>query len=130
MENGDQAQIKFPSPQKMEDFATMIQLREPSVSDVVGFIGGVSIPIASSETARDQSENYNGYHHDTMCNNVFMFTPDGKIAFGCINFPDSWHDSQVAAPLIAAVSVAIGIYKLCVDQGFPRSGDLFDTAAL
>ena len=39
----------------------------------------------------------------------------------CINFPGSWHDSQVATSLIAKV-----IDKICVDQGFPRTGDLLN----
>jgi len=73
-----------------------------------------------------QATNYNGYHHDTMCNNVFCFAPTGKIIFACINFPGSWHDSQVILSLIAKVVENVGAFKIYVDQGFPRSGDLLD----
>ena len=49
-----------------------------------------------------------------------------KIIYACINYPGSFHDSQVSAGLIRCVLEYIGRYKICVDQGFPRSGDLFD----
>jgi len=61
-----------------------------------------------------------------MINNVFCFSPTGKIIFACINFPGSWHDSQVSLSLISKVVRNIGDFKICVDQGFPRSGDLLN----
>jgi hypothetical protein len=61
-----------------------------------------------------------------MINNVFCFAPTGKIIYACINFPGSWHDSQVASNFIRQVVNNIGDYKICVDQGFPRSGDLLN----
>ena len=73
-----------------------------------------------------QSTDYNGYHHDTHCNNVFLFGPDGKIYYGALNYPGSWHDAQVCQLLIALVLLLLGMYKVCVDQGFPRSGELYE----
>jgi len=61
-----------------------------------------------------------------MINNVFCFASTGKIIYACINFPGSWHDSQVATSLIAKVVDNLRNYKICVDQGFPRSGDLLN----
>ena len=58
-----------------------------------------------------------------MINNVFCFTPTGKIIFACINFPGSWHDSQVSLSLISKVVENIGDF---IHQGFPRSGDLLN----
>jgi len=55
-----------------------------------------------------------------------MFSSSGKIIFACINFPDSWHDSHVATSLISKVTENIGEYEICVDQGFPRTGDTFN----
>ena len=43
-----------------------------------------------------------------------------------INFPGSWHDSMVCQALIDITIRKIGIYAFCVDQGFPRKGDLMD----
>jgi hypothetical protein len=41
-----------------------------------------------------------------------------------LNTPGSWHDSQAAASLVSQCHKHIGEYALCVDQGFPRSGEL------
>jgi hypothetical protein len=57
---------------------------------------------------------------------VFAFSPYGKIIYCAYNYPGSWHNSTVAQDLINIVVSQIGTYALCVDQGFPRSGDLHD----
>jgi len=100
--------------------------REPSVLDVIGFSDGLSLPIQCASDPISQATNYYGYHHDTMINNVFCFAPTGKLIFACINFPGSWHDSQVSLSLISKVVRDIGDFKICVNQGFPRSGDLLE----
>jgi hypothetical protein len=38
------AQVGFPDPQKMQQFAEMVQLWAPIMSDVIGFMDGVFIP--------------------------------------------------------------------------------------
>ena len=91
------AGIKFPTDAKMEHYSRLIQQREPTVTNVIGFIDGLSIPVECSEDVEEQAKFYNGYHHDTMINNVFAFVPTGKIEHASMNFPGSWHDSQVAA---------------------------------
>ena len=62
----------------------------------------------------------------TRCSNVFAFYSTGKIFYAVINNPGSWHDTQVAFPLVMMVLAFIGIYALCVDSGFKRSGILKD----
>ena len=104
----------------------MINRREPSIRNVIGFIDGVAIPVECGSDAASQAINYNGYRHDTVVNNVFAFCPNGKIVYACINNPGSWHDSQVCRPLVDKVIKSIGEYAFCVDQGFPRSGELYD----
>ena len=37
-----------------------------------------------------QNAAYNGYNHDTSCNNVFAFSPEGKIKFSAYNYPGSY----------------------------------------
>ena len=74
----------------------------------------------------EQSKAYNGHTKDTTCNNVFAFSPFGKIFYAALNYPGSWTDSQVSAYFIAEVIARLGIYKICVDQGFPMNGELFD----
>ena len=69
----------------------------------------------------EQTAMYNGYYHDTTCNNVFAFSSEGKIMYAAINYPVAWHDAQVSQGLINTVIKYIGIYALCVNQAFPRS---------
>lgn len=50
----------------------------------------------------------------------------GKIIYACLNFPGSWHDTSVSQDLVAMCLKKLGRYAMCVDQGFPRNGDLYD----
>jgi DDE superfamily endonuclease len=120
------AEILFPDHDKMRVLAAMVQRREPMIDNVIGFVDGLSVPVQCSDVETLQRAAYNGYHHDTMCNNVFAFSPEGKVIYAATNFPGSWHDSSVASTFVNLVIERIGYYALCVDQGFPRSGELFD----
>jgi len=127
LRNHPKARIHWPNTlAEKEALADLVNRREPQVDDVIGFTDGVSLPVQCASDPISQATNYNGYHHDTMINNVFCFAPTGKIIFACINFPGSWHDSQVSLSLISKVVENIGDFKICVDQGFPRSGDLLN----
>ena len=106
--------------------ALVVSLREPQVDNIIGFVDGVAIPIMCSSDEEEQATYYNGHMKDTVCNNVFAFRPFGTIMFAFFNHPGSWHDSQVSVLLIAHVVANIGMFALCVDQGFPRGGDLYD----
>ena len=75
----------------------------------------------------EQNAFYCGYDCDTMVNNVFAYGPDGKVFFAAVNFPGSWADGALTARFLHAIKKKIGEYKICVDQGFPRSGDAHGT---
>ena len=126
LRNHPSARVVFPDNDEMRNFAEMVQIREPMVNNVIGFVDGLSVPVQCSDDILLQNAAYNGYSHDTSCNNVFAFSPYGKIIYCAYNYPGSWHDSTVAQDLINIVVSQIGTYALCVDQGFPRSGDLHD----
>jgi hypothetical protein len=66
---------------------------------------------------------YIGYHSDTMVNNIFACGPDCKVFLCAINFPGSWNDGSITANILPNIQSYIGSYKMCVDQGFPQSGD-------
>ena len=118
------SRVIFPDDNQMRVFADIIQIREPMVNNVIGFVDGLSLAVQCSDDIVQQNAAYNGYSHDTCCTNVFAFSPFGKIIYSAYNYPGSWHDSTVAQDLINLVISKIGIYAMCVDQGFPRSGDL------
>jgi hypothetical protein len=66
---------------------------------------------------------YDGYHSNTMVNNLIAYGPDGKVFLCAVNFPGNWHDGSITANILPYICERIGSYKMCVDQGFPRSGD-------
>ena len=106
-------------------FASMVQSHENSINDVVGFMDGVSLPTECTSEKITQNAFYSGYECDTVTNNVFAYGPDGKVFVAAINCPGSWADGSVSALFFDSIRRRIGAYKICVDQGFPRSGDAF-----
>ena len=50
------------------------------------FVDGLSVPVQCSDVETLQRAAYNGYHHDKMCNNVFAFSPEGKVIYAATKF--------------------------------------------
>jgi hypothetical protein len=96
------------------------------VDDVIGFMDGMSLTSECTSEPLVQNSMYSGYHSDTMVNNLFAYAPDGKVIFCAINFPGSWHDGSIMANVLPYICKKIGTYKMCVDQGLPRTGDAVD----
>ena len=65
----------------------------------------------------------------TMVNNIFAYGPDGKVFFAAVNFPGSWANSMLIAKFLHTIKRKIGEYKICVDRGFPWSGEAYGTLA-
>ncbi len=120
------AKIEFPSPEKMALFASMVQIREAAIDDVIGFMDGVALKTECTSERVTQNAFYSGYECDTTVNNVFTYGPDGKVFLAAINFPGSWADGSLCARFLDSIRRRIGHYKICVDQGFPRSGDAWN----
>ena len=106
----------------MQQFADMINLREPEVGDVIGFMDGLSLTTECTSERLTQNAYYSGYHCDTMVNNVLAFGADGKVFFCALNYPGSWANGTLTSRFLPHILKRIGHYKICVDQGFPRSG--------
>jgi hypothetical protein len=117
------ARVKFPNREKMREFANMVRMREPMVDDIIGFMDGVSFLAECTDDCVEQNTMYCGYDCDTMVNNVFAYGPDGKVLFAAINFPGSWADGSLTARFTRHMKSKIGNYKICIDQGFPQSGE-------
>ncbi len=117
------ARIKFPDEQKMQMFAEMIRLREPTISNIIGFMDGLGLAIEMTDERIQQNAYYCGYNCNTMINNVLVFGPNGKVFFCAINYLGSWSDGTLNTRFFSHLKGRIGDYKICVNQGFPRSGD-------
>jgi len=120
------ARIQFPNIQEIQQLCELVRAREPTIDDVYGFLDGLALPVQCSPDLSIQNAFYNGYYGDTMVNNIILFAPTGKIVYAVFNCPGSWHDSTVAEPLKQLIVNMDMPYKICVDQGFPRSGLLQD----
>jgi len=121
LEKCSSSRIRFPSFDEMENLARLVKIREPLVDNVIGFIDGLRLPVECSSDEIAQSVDYSGYNHDTMCNNVFVFSSSGKIVLASINCPGSWHDSSTACDLLAFLRDNLNGYKICADKRFPLS---------
>lgn len=125
LQDADESAVRFPvSEEEMRELAALVQNRERSVNNVIGFVDGLSVSVQCTDETLTQNAYYNGYHHDTHVNNVFAFSAKGKIIYASYNFPGSWHDAQVSQQLMLEVREHLGTYALCVDQGFPRGSDM------
>jgi hypothetical protein len=63
---------------------------------------------------------------DMTINNVFAYGPDCKVFFCAINFPGSWADGSLTAHFLHKLKSKIGLYRICIDQGFSRGGDAYN----
>ena len=115
--------IEFPDLAKMVEWAKMVEIHEPMATDVIGVMDGLSLHSECSLVTYEQNAIFNGYHSDTMINNVFAYGPDGKVFLCGLNFPGSCHDGSITANLLPIIIEKNGSFKLCVDQGFLQSGD-------
>ncbi len=116
------AKAKFPDREKMREYAAMAEVREPFVNAIIGFMDGVSFSTECTDERVEQNLMYCGYDCNTMVNNALAYGPDGKVFFAAINFPGSWADGSLMAQFLHKMKRKIGNYKICVGQGFPRSG--------
>ena len=93
---------------------------------MIGFMDGVALKTECTSKRVMQNAFYSRYECDTVVNNVFTYGPDGKVFLAAINFPGSWADGSLCARFLDSIRRRIGHYKICVDQGFPRSGDTWN----
>ena len=62
--------VKFLGEEQKRQFADMISAREPMVSNVIGFMSGVSFSSECTDERIHQNAYYCGYDCDTMVNNL------------------------------------------------------------
>jgi hypothetical protein len=110
---------EIPQQKKMREYTDIVQVREPLVDDVIGFIDGVSFPAECTSKGVARNAMYCSYNCDTMVNNVFSYGPDGKVFFAAIKFPVSRADGSLMAWFLYQMKSKIGNYKVYLNQGFP-----------
>jgi len=91
--NHPSARICTPTPDEVEIYKSAISAKYPSLKHVWGAIDGCKMKVAESQNWLDQITYYNGWQHGHFVNNIFLFSPDGRIRICVLNCPGSWHDS-------------------------------------
>ncbi len=71
--------VKFSNGEKMREYANMVQMREPMVDDIIGFMDSVSFPVECNDDHVKQNAMYCGYDCDKMVNNMFAYGPNKKF---------------------------------------------------
>ncbi len=71
--------VKLPDREKMREYTAMVEVREPIVSNIKGFMNGISFSIKCMDERVEQNSMYCGHNRNRMVNNVFAYGPDGKV---------------------------------------------------
>lgn len=66
---------------------------------------------------------YSICHGDTIVNNIFVLGLEGKAFLCKVTCSSSWHNESITAAFLSYIHNKIGNYKMCVDQGIPRSSN-------
>lgn len=96
LEQQDDAKIKIPSVDKINEFCDAYAAIHPSLGRVWCSMDGLKLTIQRPASNVIQNNYYNGWTHDHYITGVFCFCPDGTIAIASYNIPGSVHDSQIA----------------------------------
>ncbi|GLE03372.1 hypothetical protein PINS_up012262 [Pythium insidiosum] len=115
--------IAWPSNEEtFKDYASMIELRHPSLENAFCFVDGLNIPVATSLHENVQNAYYNGWTCSHYCSCVFAFAPNGRIIFASLNAPGSWHDATIARDLYSKLlDRTPENYFAIADTAFPRN---------
>ena len=80
LQNHPFAQVRFPDEHEMREYADMVQLQEPEVDDIIGFMDSVLFCMNAQMSGLSRTF-FCIYDCDTTVNNVFAFGLDGKVFF-------------------------------------------------
>ena len=123
--------IRWPTAPDMRRFSNMISAMEPLVKDVWGGLDGLEIPVEEPGEALKQNAYFNGWKHHTKTSSIFVYAPDGTIAYVKGNLPGSWHDSWCAAKLrqyLLDEGVHPRPFSVCSDTAFSSWGKVRSSA--
>ena len=91
-----QARICKPTAEEVETYKMAISAKYPSLPNVWAAVDGIKLRVATSQFWDEQITFYNGWQHSHYVNNIFCFSPDGRIRICVLNCPGSWHDSTMS----------------------------------
>jgi len=90
------AQIRWPSLEEQEYWASLVNRKNPYVNGRWGFIDGKNYQVQKPSSIDLQNAYYNGWLHSTFVTGCFCFGADGTIIWGKHNCPGSWNDGEIS----------------------------------
>ena len=125
--NIPEARVTFPQPADITTFSKIIATQYPSLPGAFAMVDGLKLMIHTSGDKVTDNAYYNGWTCDHYVSSLFMFVPDGTIAYCVLNCPGSWHDSFVAHIgkfYDTILSNVPGGFFVVADSAFPVSKEL------
>ena len=98
LNNDEDAQVKIPSEDVIEEYKRLVMERHPLLTDVWMTMDGLKLRLQQSPHTAIQARFYNGWTCDHYVSNVLGFSPaasSGTIVVACVNVPGTVHDSMV-----------------------------------
>jgi hypothetical protein len=92
----DQAKVRIPDDEKLQEFCEAIEDRHPLLKDVWCCMDGLKLTIQQAPDFLTQSRYYNGWKCDHFVTAVLCFCPDGTIPMTYYNVCGVAHDSNIA----------------------------------
>lgn len=96
LKNHSDAAVQIPSAARIDQFKRVIQARHRNLENVWCTMDGLKLYLQQSGDVTIQNMYYNGWTHDHYVSSLFVFCPDGTIPIAAVNYPGSFHDSQIA----------------------------------
>lgn len=120
-----EAEIRFPSCEKMQELSDNLTEVEPSMRHVFGFVDGLNSPINDPQDPFEQNAYYNGWLSGCFVSAVILYGVDGRILWVSFNAPGSWHDAKIARRLYdLLIHRCPEPFAILADTAFPRNEEL------
>ena len=113
------ARVEFPNEARMQLYSDMVSAREPTVTNVIGFMDGIGLTTECTDERLTQNAYYCGYDCDTVVHNVLVFGPDGTVFFCVINYPGSWADGTLTSLFSFTSKRGLAIIRFVWTWDFP-----------
>ena len=87
LHNDAEARCRLPDEVSIQAFFKAIQSKHNALQNYWGVVDGLKLYLSECGDAVIQNAYYNGWTADCYIGNLFVFTPDGCIAYRVLNAP-------------------------------------------
>jgi hypothetical protein len=84
LRNNPLSLVKLPNEQEMRRYADLVAAKEPSATNIMGFLDGFVIPVKCA--MQDHARYYNSVSNRACVKNILLFSPQGTILNAAYNY--------------------------------------------